>query len=671
MPEPFDPGNAGCTPTFTQYPFYVGQDKVAGESYRPRIVMPSKLLHLDPAWAHCGFDEFQGIDPPKALTPQKAMDPATTHWDPAPVATPPSPGSSLLTQPLRTAAPSNPKPEEPSKPVPGPLEAVPSPTQTSQVDPSTPASQGSAGDPPANSQSNDMPKPDPNVSDVALKPQEGPPQQAGKQHDDPAVSHKQSVNTVSQSANEQNGASASQNRGEHPQGGSSPSSATPGRPQQGDHSFSSPSSASQSSTSQLPIFKALESLGKQSLSTSKSLTSDSPQLKSAGTSTQLASVSVSQPSASQPNTSQTTTSQPTTSQPTTSQPPIFKVLESLGSQSLSINKSPASDSHQPDPASASTHSIPVSESQQHQNANPQPTTSQTSISKVLESLGEQSLSLSKFPTPDSPDPDFATANPSTTTHSTSISESQQHQTTNPAFVVDGQTLTHNGAPITISGKPIVYSSGSIYVGSTAAGVALPLSSLGKPEEWKSLFPHETEKSTLAIQLQTLTSNGVPVINTDIILHSPDSTDPTTSNTRTATISTTKTAHLPNSTPTNTTTTITVSPFPSQHTTQSAMLIAGMTFSPISPISPIPSSLASLTTPQPPQSQSTSPQTSPSDPASGLGAAIVSGLAPRPGKASYSGPLAVGEGVRPRVKISRLVVGVGVWGFVWLGVGVLI
>lgn len=49
--------------------------------------MPEKLKSLDPAWASCHADLYEGGDPPHALTAVAAMDPAITATGPTPTTT--------------------------------------------------------------------------------------------------------------------------------------------------------------------------------------------------------------------------------------------------------------------------------------------------------------------------------------------------------------------------------------------------------------------------------------------------------------------------------------------------------------------------------------------------------------------------------------------------------
>ncbi len=67
-----------------------------GEPYRPLLFPPAKLRSLQPGWDRCGATQyFEGIDPPRTLSPAAAMAPEASPsapLAPAAVATPsPSP----------------------------------------------------------------------------------------------------------------------------------------------------------------------------------------------------------------------------------------------------------------------------------------------------------------------------------------------------------------------------------------------------------------------------------------------------------------------------------------------------------------------------------------------------------------------------------------------------
>ncbi|KAI9843387.1 MAG: hypothetical protein M1830_007708, partial [Pleopsidium flavum] len=62
-----------------------------GRPYQPLLALPQKLQDIDPAWSTCISNKYQGIDPPRALSPVAALDPATTQGDPVTKATPADP----------------------------------------------------------------------------------------------------------------------------------------------------------------------------------------------------------------------------------------------------------------------------------------------------------------------------------------------------------------------------------------------------------------------------------------------------------------------------------------------------------------------------------------------------------------------------------------------------
>ncbi len=88
----------------TPRPFYWENAPVyfLGQGYRPIISPPPELLSLDPTWAGCSVDPFQGNDPPRALNPVAAMDPATTIVAVVPSASPAIPSQAPPTLPLNT-----------------------------------------------------------------------------------------------------------------------------------------------------------------------------------------------------------------------------------------------------------------------------------------------------------------------------------------------------------------------------------------------------------------------------------------------------------------------------------------------------------------------------------------------------------------------------------------
>lgn len=60
---------------------FVQQDSLAGiHTYRPRIQIPEDLQNLDPKWKSCVVDDYEGIDPPRQLVPALGFedDPVAT-----------------------------------------------------------------------------------------------------------------------------------------------------------------------------------------------------------------------------------------------------------------------------------------------------------------------------------------------------------------------------------------------------------------------------------------------------------------------------------------------------------------------------------------------------------------------------------------------------------------
>ena len=68
----------------------------------------------------------------------------------------------------------------------------------------------------------------------------------------------------------------------------------------------------------------------------------------------------------------------------------------------------------------------------------------------------------------------------------------------PVVIVKGQTLTENGAPATINGKPVIYSGGAIYAGGTR--VSVPTVRPGEP-------PSPVNVAGLSVTPQPIQSNG--------------------------------------------------------------------------------------------------------------------------------------------------------------------
>ena len=107
----FDPNDMPCGP---DQPFYFGPKGIQavnkGAVYKPTINMPEKLKGLDPAWASCASDYYEGIDPPHPLTAAAAMDPAITAAGPPPIAPPAAPHSTLNAPPVKTGIEGTPDP---------------------------------------------------------------------------------------------------------------------------------------------------------------------------------------------------------------------------------------------------------------------------------------------------------------------------------------------------------------------------------------------------------------------------------------------------------------------------------------------------------------------------------------------------------------------------------
>ncbi|KAI9880539.1 MAG: hypothetical protein M1830_002579 [Pleopsidium flavum] len=134
------------------------------EEYKPILSAPSKLLHLDPSWHDCQVDLYQGVDPPRILTPAVALDPATSTKDPDMKPTPASPSSIPTalpkeTDPAMTANAPSPT-SQPSSINGDPSKAAFDPPQSFSVQPTQPTAAADPGQPKASA----APKPLPSDS---------------------------------------------------------------------------------------------------------------------------------------------------------------------------------------------------------------------------------------------------------------------------------------------------------------------------------------------------------------------------------------------------------------------------------------------------------------------------------------------------------------------------
>lgn len=99
----FDPNDMPCGPG---QPFVLNgmgiQAAPKGAIYKPTIALPEKLRSLDPAWARCVTDWYQGEDPPHPLTPVAMMDPGITTAGPSITQTLATPSSAPKGPPVNT-----------------------------------------------------------------------------------------------------------------------------------------------------------------------------------------------------------------------------------------------------------------------------------------------------------------------------------------------------------------------------------------------------------------------------------------------------------------------------------------------------------------------------------------------------------------------------------------
>ncbi|KAL8734030.1 MAG: hypothetical protein Q9166_001791 [cf. Caloplaca sp. 2 TL-2023] len=71
----FDPANVLCPLDYEPATLFVQQDSLAGiHTYRPRIEIPPDLQNLDPKWKSCVVDDYEGIDPPHQLVPASGFE---------------------------------------------------------------------------------------------------------------------------------------------------------------------------------------------------------------------------------------------------------------------------------------------------------------------------------------------------------------------------------------------------------------------------------------------------------------------------------------------------------------------------------------------------------------------------------------------------------------------
>lgn len=165
---PGNPGNAGWAGFGT-----------TKDPCHPIIVIPSKVLALDPAWASCTADALGGFyDPPHPLTAVAALDPATgIGYDPP--STQPAPGPSP--QPItasKTAEASITAGVPP--PVHDPPSGTPDPSTAKGGDPAAPLSSANPNQQP---QPQSQPQPQP-------QPSQNPPSQNDPAKGDPGQSQK-------------------------------------------------------------------------------------------------------------------------------------------------------------------------------------------------------------------------------------------------------------------------------------------------------------------------------------------------------------------------------------------------------------------------------------------------------------------------------------------------
>lgn len=160
-PSGFGPGFGGGHPVMLdvadlQCPSsaaLIGAGYDQSEHYKPILAAPSKLLNLDPSWHDCQVDRYQGVDPPRALTPAVALDPATSTKDPDMKPTPASPSSIPPALPKETdhAMTANaPSPlSQPSSINGDPFKAAFEPPQSFPVQPTQPTAAADPGQPTA------------------------------------------------------------------------------------------------------------------------------------------------------------------------------------------------------------------------------------------------------------------------------------------------------------------------------------------------------------------------------------------------------------------------------------------------------------------------------------------------------------------------------------------
>ncbi len=409
----------------------------AEENCKPLIVPPQKLLDVDPLWHGCEANQFQGLDPPRALAPAAAIDPAVTVAGPRPKPTPADPASAVGDPgPLATTPAGN-----ANKPWPV--------ANTNPSDPAKPGENGSNDQQPSNPQpANPQP-----ASPQAANTQPVNAQPADSKPADPQPANPQPVNPSN---------SQSQNQGDSNQGSNSGNSNP--QPQQNQESGGSNSNPqpqqNQDSSFQDSGFGDPNSQPQQNppavVVQGQTVAENAPPVTIGGTPVVYSSGSLYVGGNAAPIVTNPISQQ---QQPQNSPNPAI-----VGGYTFS----PAPSS--PQPVAPNSPAVVVEGQTIAENGPPVVIGGST----LAYSGGSVYVGGNAAPAPtSSPQNQQAASDPAvigglTFSQAPAAPDSPGAVTNAPAVIVEGQTIKENAPPITIGGSPVAFSAGSVYVGSSAA-----------------------------------------------------------------------------------------------------------------------------------------------------------------------------------------------------------
>ncbi|KAL8741033.1 MAG: hypothetical protein Q9190_006321 [Brigantiaea leucoxantha] len=450
----FDPKNVLCPPDFTPETLFVEQDSLAGIfTYRPRIQIPPKLQSLDPAWGSCDVSPYEGIDPPRELVPASGFgdDPVvTTTAAPVQQATPAMAGPTL---PKNTGSSSN------DNPVSGP---APDPTSDpKEENPDRPQ---------------DPPKQDP--------PKQGPPKQDPPKQDPPkdsASANDPPADPVDQPADPATTPDlTSSNNSPVPQGESPPNSQPKPQPGGGQSSGNSDNGGDDHAIPGQPYDGSSENQDPQQIQP------NNPSGQSGGTKSGQPAVVVEGQTIKQGAAPVTIGGKPViysqgsvyvggSGAPAPS--PSALIPQQQEPPPVSLGGFKFAPAPQPNPQKASKPAILVAGQRIQEDAPP------VTISGKAVQYTSGSVRVGDSAVPISPPKQGQPASPVAVggllvTPAPPPPKSNQGGNVRPVVIAKGQTITENGPPATINGKPVVYSGGLIMAGGTR--VAVPTAEQGKP-----------------------------------------------------------------------------------------------------------------------------------------------------------------------------------------------